>query len=245
MQALFDVGTRIGELAREYYPGGLLVGADHLHIPEAVRQTREALAAGREVIYEAAIEHDGILVRVDILRRLDDGFFELTEVKSGTRVDPGKARSRRGHPTARARVGRPAVRRAQLIHIDRDYVHPGGDAYQPRDLFVPEDVTDTARRHVATVLPSALRDIALWLRDDEPPEVSVKNSCRGCEYYQGYCRPRCPEFPVGELGAPRRRSPVSRRRASPTCANWPRTVRNTRAWPVFSALAASGLVSCA
>ena len=199
-QALFDMGTRVGELAREYYPGGLLISADHLHIPEAVRQTREALAAGREVIYEAAIEHNGVLVRVDVLRRLDNGFFELTEVKSSTKVDPA-----RHIPDVAIQVhvlesaGLP-VGRAQLMHIDRDYVHPGGDTCLPRDLFVSEDVTDAARRHIATVLPGALRSIVLWLRADEPPEVSVKNSCRACEYCEGYCRPRGPEFPVGELG---------------------------------------------
>lgn len=200
LQALFAMGTRVGELARDYYPGGLLISADHRHIPEAVRQTREALAAGRKVIYEAAIDQNGILVRVDVLRRLDNGFFELTEVKSGTKVDPV-----RHVPDVAIQLhvlesaGLP-VRLAQLMHIDRDYVHPGGDSYRPRDLFVPEDVTDAARRHVATALPSALSNIALWLRGDEPPEVGVKNSCRECEYYLGYCRPRCPEFPVGELG---------------------------------------------
>jgi hypothetical protein len=200
LQALFDTGTRVGELAREYYPGGLLISADHFHIPEAVRQTREALAAGREVIYEAAIDHNGILVRVDILRLLDDGFFELTEVKSGTKVDPVRHVPDVAIQLHVLESAGLLVKRAQLMHIDRDYVHPGGDSYRPRDLFVPDDVTDAARRHVATALPSALRNIALWLRGDEPPEVSVKNSCRGCEYYQGYCRPRSPEFPVGELG---------------------------------------------
>ena len=199
-QALFDAGTRVGELARDYYPGGLLISADHLHIPEARRQTQEALAAGREVIYEAAVQYDGVLVRVDILRRLEDGLFELTEVKSGTKVDPAKhipdvAIQLHVLESAGLPVGR-----AQLMHIDRDYVHPGGDSHRPRELFVPEDVTDAARRHVTTVLHGALADIASWLRADEPPEVSTKNSCRNCEYYEGYCRPRCPEFPVCELG---------------------------------------------
>ncbi|MFH1834432.1 MAG: DUF2779 domain-containing protein [bacterium] len=199
-QTLFDAGTRVGELAREYYPGGLLISADHFHIPQAVRQTREALAAGRDVIYEAAVEHDGILVRVDILRRMGDGLFELTEVKSSTKVDPA-----RHVPDVAIQLhvlegaGLP-VGRARLMHIDRDYVHPGGDTYRPRDLFASEDVTRPAREHVATALPGALRDIALWLRADEPPQAVVKNSCRECEYYQGYCRPLCPEFPVTELG---------------------------------------------
>lgn len=41
--ALFASGTRLGEFARDYYPGGLLTGADHRHIPQALRQTQEAL----------------------------------------------------------------------------------------------------------------------------------------------------------------------------------------------------------
>jgi hypothetical protein len=60
-QSLFDTGIMVGELAREYYPGGLLITADHLHIPQAVRQTKEALAAGHDVLYEAAFDHQGIL----------------------------------------------------------------------------------------------------------------------------------------------------------------------------------------
>ncbi len=199
-QALFDSGTRIGELAREYYPGGLLISADHLHIPQALRQTREALASGRDVIYEAAFEHQGILVRVDILRRLEDGSLELTEVKSSTKVDLAK------HvPDVAIQLyvlhsaGLP-VRRANLMHIDRGYIHHGGDTYQARDLFISEDVTDAACRYIDSTLPGTLRDIATWLSADEPPEAKLRNSCRDCDYYEGYCRPRGPEYPVGELG---------------------------------------------
>ena len=199
-QALFDTGTRVGELARGYYPGGLLVEADHLHIPEARRQTQEALAAGREVIYEAAIEHGGILVRVDILRRLDNGRFELTEVKSSTKLDPPRHIPDVGIQLHVLESAGLPVSHARLMHINRDYVHPGGDAYRPCDLFVSEDVTEAARTHVGTILPGALRDIARWLRAGEPPDARVKNSCRDCEYFEGYCRPRCPEFPVTELG---------------------------------------------
>jgi len=86
------------------------------------------------------------------------------------------------------------------MHLDRDYVHPGGEHYSPRDLFIPEDVTEAVREHIARVLPGALRDISLWLSADEPPPALFRNSCRDCEFYQRYCRSRCPEFPVGELG---------------------------------------------
>ena len=199
-QSLFDTGTMVGELAREYYPGGLLITADHLHIPQAVRQTKEALAAGHNVLYEAAFEHQGILVRIDILRRLADGSFELTEVKSGTRVDPVKHVPDVAVQLFVAELAGLNVSRASLMHLDRDYLHQGGPDYPVHKLFVSEDVTQAARHHIATLLPVALRDIATWLRSDEPPFVNLRNSCRDCEYYVSYCRPRGPEFPVGELG---------------------------------------------
>ena len=207
-QALFESGTRVGQLARDYWPGGLLIEAGHTQIPDALRQTREALARRREVIYEAAVEHQGVLVRADILRRLGDGTFELTEVKSGTRLDESK------HvPDVAIQLhvlessGLP-ITRANLMHLNPNYVHPGGAFYHPGNLFVAEDVTEQARAHVTAELPAALRSIAVWLMQDEPPEATVRNSCRDCEYYQRYCRPRCCEFPVTEFGWARQTGPL-------------------------------------
>ena len=73
-QAIFDTGHAIGRLARTRYPGGVLVEADHLHAEQAVAETR-ALLADESVpaIFEAAFEHRGVLVRVDILERNPGG----------------------------------------------------------------------------------------------------------------------------------------------------------------------------
>ena len=37
-------------------------------------------------IFEAALVHDGVLIRVDALERLPDGRWRLNEVKSSTRI---------------------------------------------------------------------------------------------------------------------------------------------------------------
>ena len=207
-EALFASGTSIGQLARDYWPGGLLIQADYTRIPEAIRQTNEALALRREVLYEAAVEHQGILVRVDILRRLGDGTYELIEVKSGTRVDAVK------HvPDVAIQLyvlessGLP-VAKASLVHVNPGYIHVGGSFYRPGDLFVSEDVTAQARAHIAAALPGSLRNIAVWLMRDDPPESTIKNSCHDCEYYEGYCRSRCCEFPVSEFGWARQTVPL-------------------------------------
>ncbi len=207
-EALFASGTRIGQLARDYWPGGLLIEADYTRIPEAIRQTREALALRREVLYEAAVEHQGILVRVDILRRLGDGTYELTEVKSGTRVDEAKHVPDVAIQLFVLESSGLRVSKASLMHVNPDYIHTGGATYRLGDLFVPEDVTEQARAYIAAALPGSLRNIALWLKRDDPPESTVKNSCHDCEYYEGYCRPRCCEFPVSEFGWARQTVPL-------------------------------------
>ena len=81
-------GMEVGSLARRAFPGGVLVAADHNHLSDAIRNTRE-LVANSEVpaIFEATFEYSGVLVRVDVLKRNGKG-FRLTEVKSSTKVKP-------------------------------------------------------------------------------------------------------------------------------------------------------------
>jgi len=84
-----DQGTVVGVLARNLFRGGVLVDVDRNHIAQAVRVTQQ-LVSDFEVptIFEAAFEHDGVLVQVDILHRLHKREFGLIEVKSSTAVKP-------------------------------------------------------------------------------------------------------------------------------------------------------------
>ena len=91
-QAILDMGTEVGELARRRFPDGRLVTAGYRQSEAALAQTT-ALMADESVpaIYEAAIMADGVLVRVDILERVraEGGTaagWRLIEVKSSTRV---------------------------------------------------------------------------------------------------------------------------------------------------------------
>ena len=62
-QVLLDQGQAVGVEAQRAFPGGVLVAADHEHIPEALEQTAR-LIADRAVpaIFEAALEHNGVLI---------------------------------------------------------------------------------------------------------------------------------------------------------------------------------------
>jgi len=48
-QAVFDAGNRVGEVAREHVPGGVLVDFPHYQVSEKIATTAEALAQGARV----------------------------------------------------------------------------------------------------------------------------------------------------------------------------------------------------
>jgi hypothetical protein len=81
------MGIEVGVKARLLWPGGILIDSPYDDYAEALRRT-EALIADPTVpaIFEAALVHDGLLIRVDALERLRDGRWRLNEVKSSTRI---------------------------------------------------------------------------------------------------------------------------------------------------------------
>ena len=87
LQAIFDTGHKVGELARKLYPGGHFVAHDHRHMREAMLETQQVIETqSAPVLFEAAFEHEHMLVRADVIERLPGGGWRLVEVKSTTRL---------------------------------------------------------------------------------------------------------------------------------------------------------------
>ena len=187
-QALFDMGTAVGELARERFPGGVLVDESYLEHAQSVESTLHLLSRlDVPAIYEAGFTYEGIRTRVDILARGDDGYFDLIEVKSGTGV-------KQEHYTDVAiqlyvveGSGVP-VRNTFLMHLDRDYVYQGG-YYDLAELFALEDVTATARSFVENAAAGKLAEMWSTLELEEEPHIHVGRHCTRpyhCSFYE-YC----------------------------------------------------------
>ena len=87
LQARFDEGQRVGAVAREYFPGGVLVEEDHTQSAAAIERTQSLIEQVATVIYEAAFAFDDVLVRADVMRR-DGAAWDLVEVKSSTQRKP-------------------------------------------------------------------------------------------------------------------------------------------------------------
>jgi len=84
IQARFDQGIEVGRLARNVFQAGVLVEADHTELAKALAQTSSLVRDGNvPAIFEATFDHGSVLVRVDVLQRIEEGErWRLIEVKS-------------------------------------------------------------------------------------------------------------------------------------------------------------------
>jgi hypothetical protein len=195
-QHIFDQGHEVGLLAHQRFPGGVLIEADHQHIPEALQQTEAALKAGATILFEAAFMHDGVLVRPDVLVKAG-ARWDLIEVKSSTEVKevylPDVAIQRYVLDGA----GLP-VRKASLMHVDNRYVRQG--AIDPERFFTLADLT----RATAPVLAQASANLAgmrAVLAGSEIPDIAIGAQCRApydCDFMD-FCWKHVPDYSVYNL----------------------------------------------
>lgn len=79
LRALAEGGFQVGELAKLYYSGGVMV--DTLDSKTAIEQTNELLKKENVTIFEAAFQHENLLIRVDVLQKIGN-VFKVIEVKA-------------------------------------------------------------------------------------------------------------------------------------------------------------------
>jgi len=177
LQDIFDQGTEVGRLARERFPGGVLVEEQH-DDPRRLPRTRELLAAAVPAIFEATFVEDDTYAAIDVLLR-ENGGFALIEVKSGTSVKDKYVLDAAIQTHVARRAGLD-VGRVEIMHLNGEYVHPG-----PADLFVRQDVTERVR----ALLPQIPSEIAAQLEvlAGDEPTVAIGPHCRddnGCPFIE-------------------------------------------------------------
>lgn len=199
-QAVLDRGTHVGDLARSYVPGGVLVDVDHGDFAGRIRATADSMARGAKVVYEAAFSADGVFVAVDILEQVQ-GAWRVIEVKSSTRVKPEHL------PDVAVQVH--VLRAAGLTVLGADVMVLNRECRFPHleNLFRREDVT----QDVEARLPHVAREIRAQRRmlAGPLPDVSPGDHCDSpyaCSFVERCCEP-APEFAVEtlyRLGKPQR-----------------------------------------
>lgn len=204
-RAAFATGHDVGDVAQTLYSA--THGAGHLleydgGLGAALADTKRLLAdaADTRPIYEATFEHEGILVRLDVLLR-DRAGVHLIEVKSSTSLKPE-------HLTdcaIQAWVVRGAgldFKRMSLAHIDNRFVYAGDGDY--RGLLVEHDITGDVLALQAMV-PQWLAAAQAAAAGDQEPDVPLGKRCvtpYECAFME-HCWPGGAAYPVQSLGGDR------------------------------------------
>jgi hypothetical protein len=141
-QAILDAGTRVGELARDRYPGGVLVDVDYLKVEEGLARTAALLAEPAvRVLYEGFIAFEDVVVRPDILVRTGENRWRLIEVKStaSAKVEHRDDLAIQVYVVTGAGL---TLDDACLMHINTGYLKwPDPEFRFPKGLFFKEDET--------------------------------------------------------------------------------------------------------
>jgi hypothetical protein len=192
--AIFARGTNAGELARQYFPGGVLAVVEgELPGPETAKRTQELIQQGVETIYEATFIHQETLVAVDILTKSKGG-WHLIEVKSTNAVKEQHMADIAVQYYVVSGAGL-APAGASIMHFNRDYVRRG--AVEIQKLFVCESVLKPVLKQQKVIqkkIPTLIEILARQL----PPEVPMGEQCTAhytCDFLE-YCTKECAGLPV-------------------------------------------------
>ena len=201
LQAVFEAGHEVGELAHRCYPGGHFVAHDHFHIPDALAETSRLLKQGTvSSIFEGAVEYQGLLTRADIIERLPSGGWRLIEVKSSTRVKDVFVLD----AAFQLHVLRGAgldVHDVAVMTLDRSYVYDGNEL-DLTGLFKLHGVMDLCEELLATIGKEA-REMQAIISESDPPSIQTGDHCFApyeCPYYEHCSRDDIvPDHGIDEL----------------------------------------------
>ncbi len=179
-QAMFDMGTEVGELARSHFSGGVLVTAGYRQTDAALAQTVELVQdLTVPAIFEAAFLHGGVLIRADVLERVQDAEgqpcgWRLIEVKSSTKVKDVHLEDLAVQSEVILGAGLMLVS-VGLMHINTGYLYRDG-AIDLNELFSIQDLSEAVAQRRAAV-PERLATMTRMLLQTQPPAIEPDQHC--------------------------------------------------------------------
>ncbi len=199
-QALFDTGSAIGELAKQYFSKGVEVTNDYWDVQGAVEATKSYIKRGEASIFEATALHpiDGGYSRIDILKHVEGSDeWDLIEVKGSTSVKDYHYDDMAFQYHVFHAAGY-KIRSCQMMLLDNTYIRNG--EIDPKAIFKFEDITP----HVLTKqaeTEAVSGQLGYVLERKEEPKVSIGARCFTpfeCDY-RHYCWAHVPDYSVYDV----------------------------------------------
>ncbi len=185
LEDLFDQGNLVGALARDRFPGGVLVPYQASRV-ERARLTEELIAAGHTIIFEGSFLVDDIFVACDVLLREGDEWC-LIEVKSSTKQKDEHIADLAVQVYVLSRCGL-LVSRAEVMHLNPAFRHP-----DVGNLFARTDVTAAVMQQTIDVPDEAARQIAMLAGPEPSVQIGIQCSAPWDCVFHDRCWPDDPQ----------------------------------------------------
>ena len=199
--AAFNIGHSVGDIAIELYGEGKgeFIPYAGGSLGSAIRRTRELMdGMFPEPVFEATLEHEGVLVREDVLLPSGNS-WDIIEVKASTKLKPEHVQDCAVQAWVHEGAGY-TFGKIALAHVDNRFVYGGDGDFS--GLLIEEELTETVRE----LMPS----VTVWVdRAKEAvagpePEVPVGQHCFSpyeCPFVS-HCWPMKSRYPlIGLMGA--------------------------------------------
>jgi predicted RecB family nuclease len=175
-QARMDMGTEVGQLAHQRFPGGVHIGFKEYSLKEALKRTAELLHDQKvPAIFEGAFEFDNVLVRPDVLERVNKDTWRLIEVKSSTQAKEEYLDDLAVQTYVLNGAG-VSLAGSWLMYINNQYVYPGGEL-DLQQFFALKDLTaETAVQE--RLVPTRLAKMKTMLAVASPPAIEPDHHCQ-------------------------------------------------------------------
>ena len=181
-ESSFNTGYQVGDLAKELFPHGTEIEFDSSNFNGMIEKTKELIANGTEVIYEAAFSEDGVFAMADILVKNGD-LWDMYEVKASTHVKEYHLNDASIQWYALSKAIK--LNRAYIMHINNQYERVG--ELDIKELFTIADVTDKVFQKQDEIV-SQLSEMEEMLKADVP-NIDIGGHCGdpyGCDF-RGHC----------------------------------------------------------
>ncbi len=165
---IINTGNEVDVLARDLFPGGVLIeGRDE----EAQEATAKALGAGARVIYQPVFMNENFLAACDILTYdKETDSYAIYEVKASNDIEKKEKRTTFIHDLAfqtnLLRMCGCNVTKTYLVHMNADYRRQGD--VDLAKLFAVDDVTEEVEGIAPGVLAEMEEAYAFLTQKEEP-----------------------------------------------------------------------------
>lgn len=191
-QVRFDEGNKVGDIARQNYPGGVFI--ETINRVEAIAQTKEAVSK-HQTIFEGAFFEEDVMIRADLLFPENDG-YRLVEVKSSTGVKSYHVDDVTVQSWVMEKAGCSPTSMA-LAYINNKFIYQGDGNYE--GLFAEADLSSQVKPNMSQVqswVDAAKKTLALTVE----PSIQPGEQCTDpftCDFIS-YCSPpeEGVEYPV-------------------------------------------------